>query len=167
MKSGRSFSRLMCVMCLPILLWATSSMAYVDMVKVVKSQNRMLLLNGDRVVKEFHVALGTNPKGHKRREGDARTPEGLYTLDLVKENSDFYRAIRISYPNDKDKANAKKHGVKPGGQIMIHGQRNGFEWAASVRQKRNWTEGCIALTNEEMDEFLALVDVGTPIHIAW
>lgn len=161
--------RLMCLCCLlaSMVLWTPAALASVDMVKVVKSQNRMLLLRGEQVVRTFHVALGTNPKGHKRREGDARTPEGTYTLDWVKEDSAFYRAMRISYPNATDIANAKQRGVKPGGQIMIHGQRNGFEWAASVRQTRNWTEGCIALTNDEMDEFLALVEVGTPIQITW
>ncbi|MDO6685609.1 MULTISPECIES: L,D-transpeptidase family protein [unclassified Agarivorans] len=139
----------------------------VDLVKVEKSKNRMYLLEKGQVVKEYHVAFGANPKGHKQQEGDEKTPEGVYQLDYKKENSSFYRAMHVSYPNKQDKANATKLGVSPGGFIMVHGQRNWLSWLAPVTQHFNWTNGCIALTNSEMDEFMELVNVGTNIQIDW
>lgn len=141
--------------------------AGVDLVKVDKSESRMYLLDGEKVVKEYHVAFGANPKGHKQQEGDEKTPEGSYTLDYKKEDSSFYRAMHISYPNEQDKTNAEKLGVSPGGFIMVHGQRNWLGWLSSITQKYNWTNGCIALTNSEMDEFMDLVNVGTTIQIEW
>ena len=142
-------------------------LAEVDLVKVVKSENKMYLLEGDNVVKEYRVALGANPRGHKQQEGDKKTPEGTYTLDYKKEDSSFYRAMHISYPNEEDIRNAIELGVPPGGQIMVHGQRNWTGRFASIMQYFNWTDGCIALTNREMDEFMASVSVGTPIQISW
>jgi murein L,D-transpeptidase YafK len=139
----------------------------VDLVKVDKSDSKMYLLEGGAVVKEYHIALGANPRGHKQQEGDEKTPEGLYTLDYKKEDSSFYRAMHISYPNSIDKAHAERLGVSPGGQIMVHGQRNGLGGMAWITQQFNWTDGCIALTNSEMDEFMDLVDVGTTIQIQW
>ncbi len=150
-----------------MLLISTSAIAGVDLVKVDKSESRMYLLDGEKVVKEYHVAFGANPKGHKQQEGDEKTPEGRYTLDYKKEDSSFYRAMHISYPNDQDKANAKKLGVSPGGFIMVHGQRNWLGWLSIIAQRFNWTNGCIALTNSEMDEFMDLVSVGTAIQIEW
>ncbi|WNO10039.1 L,D-transpeptidase family protein [Teredinibacter sp. KSP-S5-2] len=125
----------------------------------------MYIINGDKIVEKFHVVFGKNPVGHKQQEGDQRTPEGRYFLDYKKEDSSFYRAMHISYPNKKDKENAKKNGVSPGGLIMIHGQKNGFGWLSYITQKFNWTDGCIALSNKEMDTFMELVKVGTPIEI--
>lgn len=148
-------------------LLAHFSYAGVDLVKVDKSERRMYLLEGDQIVKEYHVAFGANPSGHKQQEGDERTPEGRYTLDYKKEDSSFYRAMHVSYPNQSDIANAGKMGVSPGGFIMVHGQRNWLGWLAPIVQNFNWTNGCIALTNSEMDEFMDLVAVGTPIEITW
>jgi murein L,D-transpeptidase YafK len=149
------------------ILFADIAFAGVDLVKVHKSESKMYLLDGDKVVKEYHVAFGANPKGHKQQEGDEKTPEGSYTLDYKKEDSSFYRAMHISYPNEQDKANAKDLGVSPGGFIMVHGQRNKLGWLSFVTQRFNWTNGCIALTNSEMDEFMKLVNVGTEIEIQW
>lgn len=149
------------------LLTSSIACAEVDLVKVDKSANKMYLLEGDKIVKEYHVALGANPKGHKQQEGDERTPEGTYTLDYKKEDSAFYRAMHISYPNQQDIESAKKRGVPPGGFIMIHGQKNGLEWMTAISQNFNWTNGCIALTNTEMDEFMKLVATGTKIQIDW
>ncbi|QEY18142.1 hypothetical protein D0C16_20405 [Cellvibrio sp. KY-GH-1] len=149
------------------LLTSSIACAEVDLVKVDKSANKMCLLEGDKIVKEYHVALGANPKGHKQQEGDERTPEGTYTLDYKKEDSAFYRAMHISYPNQQDIESAKKRGVPPGGFIMIHGQKNGLEWMTAISQNFNWTNGCIALTNTEMDEFMKLVATGTKIQIDW
>jgi len=141
--------------------------ADVDLVKVDKSENTMYLMDGNAVVKQYHVALGASPKGHKQQEGDEKTPVGEYTLNYKNNDSTFYRAMHISYPNENDKANAKKLGVSPGGFIMVHGQRNWLGWIAPISQRFNWTNGCIALTNSEMDEFMELVRVGTKIHIEW
>lgn len=144
-----------------------AALAVVDLVRVDKSENKMYLLEGEEILKEYHVAFGANPKGHKQQEGDEKTPEGVYTLDYKKEGSSFYRAMHISYPNAQDKANAKKLGVSPGGFIMVHGQKNNLGWLSSITQRMNWTNGCIALTNKEMDEFMSLVKVGTKIEISW
>ena len=139
----------------------------VTLVKVDKSKNKMYLLDGDKVVKEYDIALGANPKGHKQQEGDQKTPEGVYILDYKKEDSSFYRSMHISYPNQADIKNAKELGIDPGGFIMVHGQRNWLGWLSPITQYFNWTNGCIALTNAEMDEFMSLVNIGTTIHITW
>ncbi len=138
-----------------------------DLVKVVKSERTMYLMGGASVVRKFRVSLGANPKGHKQQQGDKRTPEGTYTLDYKKEDSAFYRAMHISYPNAKDVADAKRRGVNPGGQIMVHGQKNGLGALSPITQYVDWTDGCIAISNSEMDEFMSLVPVGTKIKIVW
>lgn len=143
------------------------SWAEIDLVEVDKSENKMYLLDNDKVIKEYHVAFGENPKGHKEQEGDEKTPEGIYTLDYKKEDSSFYRAMHISYPNKSDLDNAKNKGVSAGGFIMVHGQRNTLGRLSTLTQRFNWTNGCIALTNTEMDEFMTLVKVGTKIKIEW
>ena len=150
-----------------LVLCTNSALAEVDLVKVDKSERKMYLYDSQTIVKEYNVAFGANPKGHKEKEGDEKTPEGLYALDYIKENSSFYRAMHINYPNDADKLNAKKAGVSPGGFIMVHGQRNWLGALAPITQRFDWTNGCIALTNSEMDEFLSLVKVGTKIKIQW
>lgn len=139
----------------------------VDLVKVDKSEQTMWLLSGDQVVKTYLVAFGKKPQGHKTQEGDEKTPEGRYRLDYKKEDSSFYRAMHISYPNSRDTDNAKKIGVSAGSFIMVHGQRNGLGWLSSITQRFNWTNGCNALTNSEMDEFMSLVAIGTDIQINW
>lgn len=141
--------------------------AEVDHVMVDKSERKMQIFNKGVLVRTFNVALGANSKGHKQQEGDEKTPEGEYTLDYKKEDSSFYRAMHISYPNNIDRQNAKARGVSPGGFIMVHGQRNGFSWLSPITQNFNWTNGCIALKNSEMDEFMTLVSEGTKITITW
>jgi murein L,D-transpeptidase YafK len=113
----------------------------------------------------FKATFGAEPKGHKRQEGDERTPEGRYALDSKNASSEYYKAIHISYPNAQDVAAAKARGIKPGGQIMVHGQKNGFGWLAPIAQWFNWTDGCVAVTNKDMDTIWKSVDVGTPIEI--
>lgn len=139
----------------------------IDKVFVKKSTRRMQLLSQGKVIRSYHIALGDNPKGHKTTQGDERTPEGIYTLDYKNENSIAYRSIHINYPNKADIAQAKARGVDPGGAIMIHGQVNGYERFTEFNQQRNWTDGCIAVTNDEMDEIMDAVRVGTPIEIEW
>ena len=137
----------------------------IDLVLVDKSEKKIYLLSEGKQLKEYDVVFGENPKGHKQQEGDERTPEGRYILDYKKADSSFYKAIHISYPNEEDKARARKIGVDPGGLIMIHGQKNGFGWLSWLMQWFNWTDGCIAVTNAEMDEIWQLVEVGIPIEI--
>lgn len=141
------------------------SMQKADMVLVIKSESKLYLKRNGKIFKTFRVALGENPNGHKQQQGDKRTPEGRYILDFKKVDSAYYKAIRISYPNTTDRAHARRLGVNPGGSIMIHGQKNGFGHLSTITQRSNWTDGCIAVTDEEMDEIWKAVDVGTPIEI--
>jgi len=136
-----------------------------DSVVVNKSDSRLYLLRDGKRLAGFRVALGGEPKGHKQEEGDERTPEGKYVLDSKNAKSNYYKAIHISYPNEKDRAAARIKGVDPGGLIMIHGQRNGWGWLAPVIQWFDWTDGCIALSNKDMDVVWNAVAVGTPIEI--
>ncbi|KRG34926.1 MULTISPECIES: murein L,D-transpeptidase family protein [unclassified Psychrobacter] len=142
-----------------------SSMVVIDKVFVDKSDRILQLLSGDQVIKSYRIALGDSPVGHKQQQGDERTPVGAYILDYKNENSIAHRSIHISYPNAADKARARSRGVHPGGDIMIHGQMNGFGHLAWINQQRDWTDGCIAVTDNEMDEIMAAVKVGTSIEI--
>jgi murein L,D-transpeptidase YafK len=150
-----------------IILFPTITLGtdFADMVVVEKSESRLYLKKDGTNLKSFHVVFGANPKGHKQQEGDERTPEGKYFLDYKKEDSSFYKAIHISYPNESDIERAASLGVKPGGQIMIHGQKNRFGWLSWITQRFNWTDGCIAVSNKAMDEIWEAVPVGTPIEI--
>ena len=152
---------------LSCLLFSTFALAKVDLVTVKKSERKMYLLAEGKIVKEYHVSFGGDPRGHKEQEGDQKTPEGRYTIEYKKEDSIAYRSMHVSYPNEQDKAQAQAKGVSPGGFIMVHGQMNGWGWLSPINQRFNWTDGCIALTNAEMDEFMDLVEVGTDIHIAY
>lgn len=137
----------------------------VDYVLVVKSERRMFLIKNGRVVRHYDISLGRNPEGHKEQEGDKRTPEGQYLLDYKLEDSAFYKAIHISYPNEHDLENARRKNVDPGGKIMIHGQPNGNKKYTSITQQYDWTSGCIAVTNRDMDELWQLIEENTPIRI--
>lgn len=137
----------------------------VDHVIVYKSHHQMLLMRNNNVIKKYWIALSDRPVGKKQYEGDRRTPEGTYTLDYIKERSNYYRAFHISYPNENDILNARKMGMKPGGMIMIHGQPPSKGEYQETVQRTNWTNGCIALLNPDIDEFISLVDVGTKITI--
>ena len=136
-----------------------------DQIIVVKSQHRMTLLSHGRPIKVYQVALGGGGLEPKQRAGDARTPEGHYVLDSKNTNSRFHLAFHISYPNAEDRARAKKAGVSPGGDIMIHGVEKKYESLGSLQHDYDWTEGCIALTNPEIEEFAKLVSIGTPVEI--
>lgn len=141
--------------------------AKADRVVVLKSERQMVLMRGDRVLRVYRVALGRYPKGHKVRKGDARTPEGNYTIDyrVDSDRSNFYRSLHISYPNLRDRARASELGVHPGGQIMIHGLPTNWSANDVGHPTLDWTQGCIALTNREMDEIWEMVSVGTRIEI--
>ena len=137
----------------------------VDRVVVYKSQRKMVLLAGGKEVKSYLVALGGDPTGAKQRQGDHRTPEGRYTLDFRNPQSRYYKSLHISYPNSQDALEAKKRGISPGGDVMLHGLPKGYGWMGSKHRLQDWTDGCIAVTNQEMDEIWKLVHVGTPIEI--
>ncbi|RRS32737.1 MAG: ErfK/YbiS/YcfS/YnhG family protein [Epsilonproteobacteria bacterium (ex Lamellibrachia satsuma)] len=137
-----------------------------DLITVIKSERKMYLSNKGKILKTYKIALGGNPVGAKKVLGDQKTPEGYYRLDYLKSNSSFYKALHVSYPNRKDCANARKAGKSPGGAIMIHGQPNNQGWVKSFfKQRSDWTAGCIALYNSDMDEVLKFVKVGIPILI--
>ncbi|MBE0486951.1 L,D-transpeptidase family protein [Marinobacter sp.] len=137
----------------------------ITQVLVRKEERRLYLLSGERKVRSYRISLGGNPVGHKLYEGDRRTPEGDYILDWRNANSDFHKSIHISYPSANDRELAEAWGLNPGGSIMIHGLPNNAGDLAFAYTGLDWTEGCIAVTNEEMDEIWALVDNGTPIRI--
>ena len=134
-------------------------------VLIVKSERKLYLLRAGRPYREYHIALGKKPVGPKEREHDQKTPEGNYTLDFKKPDSSYYRAIHINYPTPEQKARAQKRGINPGGAIMIHGQPNWWGWLSVIRQRFDWTAGCIAVSNGDMDEIWQAVDPGTPIEI--
>ena len=159
MKCPWLIAAVLCVA--PMVVMADSA----DSVLIDKSAEKLYLLKDGAVLAEYSVAFGASPEGHKQEEGDERTPEGEYSLDYKLSDSSFYKAIHISYPNEADKEAAAERGVDPGGAIMIHGQRNGFGWFSLITQQFNWTDGCIAVSNREMDEIWDLVSVPIPIVI--
>jgi len=118
-----------------------------------------------KVLKTYKVALGPEPVGPKQRQGDHKTPEGEYVLDRRNAHSQFYRSIHVSYPSAQDRDRARKLGVSPGGDIYVHGLPNGYAWVGSGHRLKDWTDGCIAVTNEEMDEIWKAVSDGTSIEI--
>ncbi len=144
---------------------ASATLAKADRVVVLKGERVLMLLKDGSVLKTYKVALGRNPVGRKIRQGDTRTPEGKYYLDWRNENSRFYRALHISYPNAKDIQKAKAHRVSPGSNIMIHGLPKGYDDVGEWHRSYDWTKGCIAVTNSEIDEIWTLVPDGTPIEI--
>ena len=146
-------------------LSATLPLLKADRVIVLKSKRQMILMRNELILKIYPVSLGRYPKGHKQFEGDARTPEGEYLLDSKLEDSHFYRAIRINYPNARDIAYARAMGKDPGGKIMIHGLPNTMSAERVGHTFIDWTQGCIAVTNSQMDEIWQMVDAGTPIKI--
>jgi len=136
-----------------------------DRVVVLKEKRKLIVMRAEKVLKIFNIALGRYSKGHKLQEGDARTPEGSYVLDKKLRDSQFYRAIRISYPNETDKARAEASGVNPGGKIMIHGLPNNKSEKDVGHPYIDWTQGCIAVTNQEMRVLWSIIEPGIPIEI--
>jgi len=136
-----------------------------DKILIEKKERRLTLLAKGKVLKTYQIALGGNPIGPKERQGDNKTPEGTYVIDSRNKNSQFHLSLHISYPNEKDKKRAKALGVSPGGDIMIHGIKNGFSWAGELHAEIDWTKGCIAVTDEEIEEIDKLVPNGTSVEI--
>jgi murein L,D-transpeptidase YafK len=136
-----------------------------DRVVVEKSRRELFLLQGDRVIRRFRIALGWTPVGPKTMERDGRTPEGTYTLDWRNPNSQYHLALHVSYPDAVDCEQAYVNGVSPGGDIMIHGLPNDRPYWGADHARTDWTAGCIAVTNEEIEDIWTLVPDGTPIDI--
>ena len=147
----------------PAIAWLLPPGAEADRVLVLKAKRKLLLLHGGIVLKTYHVSLGGNPVGRKTTEGDRKTPEGEYVLDWHNAQSDFYKSIHISYPNQADLARAAKLRVPPGEDLFIHGQPNDYQGPGNPAG--DWTDGCIAVSNAEMDEIWRAVPDGTPIEI--
>jgi murein L,D-transpeptidase YafK len=137
----------------------------IDRVMVLKKDRLLELLSQGKVLKSYKIALGSEPVGHKVQQGDHHTPEGIYVLDRRNPRSKFYKSIHISYPNAEDHAYAEKLHVPPGGDIFLHGLPNGYGWVGANHRLKDWTDGCIAVTNEEIDEIWRAVPDGTPIEI--
>jgi murein L,D-transpeptidase YafK len=137
----------------------------VDRILVEKGKRTLTLMDGTKVVKTYKVALGRNPQGAKDRQGDHKTPEGIYSVDAKKPDSRFHKALHISYPSPADRERAQKMGVSPGGDVEVHGLGSMWGWVGAQHRRMDWTDGCIALTNEEIDEIYPLIKVGTPVEI--
>ena len=136
-----------------------------DTILVRKGERRMYLMRANRIIAEYPIRLGLNPIGHKEREGDFRTPEGLYQLVGRNPRSDYFLSLEVSYPNDEDRARAKKIGVPPGGLIMIHGQPNLPRKSPDYYANYDWTNGCIAVSNSDMVDIWLRTQPGTVIVI--
>jgi murein L,D-transpeptidase YafK len=136
-----------------------------DSVVVLKKERTLELLSQGKVIKTYRVALGGDPVGPKTRQGDHKTPEGVYVLDFRNAHSQFYKAIHISYPSERDRVLARRKGVSPGGDVFVHGLPNGFGAIGAAHRLKDWTDGCIAVTDEEIDEIWKAVPDGTQIEI--
>lgn len=135
-----------------------------DRIIILKSKHSMVLMANGKPLKSYRVALGKSD-GDKKRQGDHKTPEGQYVIDQKNAQSRFHLALHISYPNTADRKRAHDAGIDPGGAIMIHGVEKQFAWLGSLEQDVDWTDGCIAVTNPEIDEIWKLVPIGTPVEI--
>jgi murein L,D-transpeptidase YafK len=136
-----------------------------DRVVVRKSERRMYLMHGDLVLRSYRVALGLNPVGPKEQEGDSRTPEGHYLLTRRNPRSEYFLSIQVSYPNDRDLQRARRNRLTPGGAIMIHGLPNELRREPSYYEQRDWTDGCIAVSDSDMLEIWLMTPPDTPIDI--
>ena len=153
-----------CLLCLGRSFGADQPI-HADRVLVLKKERTLELLSHGRVIRSYKVALGGNPVGPKTRQGDHKTPEGTYVLDSRNAHSQFHKSIHISYPGPRDRAAARAKGVFPGGDVFVHGLPNGYAWVGESHRLKDWTDGCIAVTDKEIDEIWAAVENGTPIEI--
>lgn len=144
---------------------ASGEAGQADHILIVKSTRTMTLMHGNKVLKTYKVALGTAPVGPKEKQGDHKTPEGNYMIDAKNSHSQFHLALHISYPKAQDRERARRTGVSPGGDIMIHGLAPQFAFLGALHRQTDWTDGCIAVTNPEIEEIWKLVPVGTTVEI--
>jgi len=136
-----------------------------DRIVILKSKRSLTLMSGDKVLKTYLVALGGKPVGPKERQGDHKTPEGSYVIDQKNAHSQFHLSLHVSYPSAVDRAKARKMRVSAGGDIMIHGLPPSFSKLGALHRQVDWTDGCIAVTDQEIEEIWALVPVGTRVEI--
>lgn len=147
-------------------LWPDTSLpagTKADLVVVHKAARRLELFRGNELLKTYAVSLGRHPIGTKTQQGDGRTPEGEYRLDYRNPGSSFHKALHISYPEPADIESARSRGVDAGGLVMVHGMRNGLGWLGRLHRAIDWTDGCVAVTNGEIDELWRVVPDGTKI----
>ena len=144
---------------------AATSLEHADRILVVKSEHTLTLLSHGKAIKVYKVALGSGGLGPKDHEGDRKTPEGTYIIDRKNSQTLWHLTLHISYPNAADRARAAAEHLSPGGDIMIHGITKQFEYLGAMQANSDWTYGCIALSNPELDEVSRLVPIGTPIEI--
>ncbi len=137
----------------------------IDKLVVYKSKHKMEAYANGSLVKTYTIALGFSPNGHKQFEGDGRTPEGTYTINARNAKSAYHKNLGVSYPNAADRTYAETQGKSPGGDIKIHGLRNGRGYIGKFHQWKDWTHGCIAVTNAEIDELFASVKEDAVIEI--
>jgi murein L,D-transpeptidase YafK len=147
----------------PTKMYPPQNTLKITYVKVEKAKRTLTVYSHGTLLKTYTICLGSNPVGHKTREGDSKTPEGKYLLDWHNPGSDFYKSIHISYPNKTDREKAKRKGVNPGSMVMIHG--TGALFALPQAAHYDWTDGCIALTDAEIDEIFDMIPNNTPIKI--
>lgn len=165
METGRIIAIVAALLLAPVLAHA-SDPPLADRVVIEKARRTLRLYSGDRELAAFYVALGHEPVGRKLCRGDDKTPEGVYQVVARKENSDFHRALRISYPSADDVARAHLWGCDPGGDIMIHGLKQ--DWGPrlnKLHRRQDWTHGCVAVTNEEIEKIWAMVPDGAEVVI--
>ena len=152
-------------LCAALVAAQTPAPAKADSILILKKDHTMELLAGGKVIRTYKVALGRGGLASKEREGDGRTPEGHYVIDEKNAASHYHKALHVSYPNPGDRKRAEKMGVSPGGAIMIHGLPNGMGWLGTSHRLYDWTLGCVAVTDDEIDEIWNMVPVGTPVEI--
>ncbi|HWY51872.1 MAG TPA: L,D-transpeptidase family protein [Chthoniobacterales bacterium] len=137
----------------------------IDRIVIEKSARKLSIFADGKKLKMYRVALGRNAVGAKQEEGDKKTPEGVYRIDGRNLQSSFHRALHISYPSEQDKSRATQRGVSAGGDIMIHGIQNGLGWIGAFHRRHDWTAGCVALTDEEIEELWRITPDGTTVEI--
>ena len=160
----RNFQATAALFLLPLFVFAAGQQQ-ADKIVVIKSARTMTLFSAGKVIKTYKVALGGVPIGPKRVEGDHKTPEGNYLIDSKNPQSQFHLALHISYPDAVDRERARGLGAQPGGAIMIHGLPKAFAYLGALHRQTDWTDGCIAVSNAEIEEIWKLVPAGTRVEI--
>jgi len=152
-------------LCFLLVLTCVHAQTRADRIIVQKKARIMELMHAGQVLKTYKIALGGEPLGAKTMQGDHRTPEDDYVINSRNAHSQFHRSLHISYPNAADRERARKLGVGPGGDIYIHGLPNGYGFIGAAHRARDWTDGCIAVTDQEIEEIWKLVENGTAVEI--
>jgi len=165
MKITKIFNYILPLLLVLVFAASAAESVLIDKVLIEKKARRLTLLSKEKAIKTYKISLGRTSEGAKEQEGDNKTPEGIYKIDSRNEKSAYHLSLRISYPNEKDKERAKKRGVSPGGNIMIHGIKNGLGWIGRFHTWLDWSKGCIAVTNKEIEEIYKLVPNGTVVEI--